>query len=121
MKTSDSLSVDARKIVNGQEEQMGILGCRLATSGAQFTCSMPNGVWALRYSRRQSRRRVEVAGQQEVSRRQHRSLALGSTIPSVQAIPLVVSLLGITLRSFELDSLAFLEARVDFDWSRSTC
>ena len=45
LKTSDSLSVDARKIVNGQEEQMGILGCRLATSGAQFTCSMPNGVW----------------------------------------------------------------------------
>jgi hypothetical protein len=45
VKTSDSLSVDARKIVNGQEEQMGIIGCRLATSGAQFTCSMPNGVW----------------------------------------------------------------------------
>ena len=45
VKTSDSLSVDARKIVNGQEEEMGILGCRLATSGAQFTCSMPNGVW----------------------------------------------------------------------------
>ncbi len=45
VKTSDSLSLDARKIVNGQEEQMGVLGCRLATSGAQFTCSMPNGVW----------------------------------------------------------------------------
>lgn len=42
---SDSLSVDARKIVNGQEEEMGILGCRLATSGAQFTCTIPNGVW----------------------------------------------------------------------------
>jgi hypothetical protein len=45
VKTSDVLSVDARKIVNGQEEKMGVLGCRLATSGAQFTCSMPNGVW----------------------------------------------------------------------------
>ena len=45
VKTSDSLSLDARKIVNGQEEQMGVLGCRLAASGAQFTCSMPNGVW----------------------------------------------------------------------------
>jgi hypothetical protein len=42
---SDSLSVDARKIVNGQEEEMGVLGCRLAASGAQFTCTMPNGVW----------------------------------------------------------------------------
>ena len=45
VKTSDSLSLDARKIVNGQEEQMGVLGCRLAASGAQLTCSMPNGVW----------------------------------------------------------------------------
>jgi hypothetical protein len=44
-KTSDSLSVDGRKIVNGQEVQMGILGCGLAKSGTQFTCSAPNGVW----------------------------------------------------------------------------
>jgi hypothetical protein len=42
---SDSLSVDARKIVNGQEEEMGVLGCRLAAPGAQLTCTMPNGVW----------------------------------------------------------------------------
>ena len=43
--TSDSLSLDARKIVNGQEDEMGVLGCRSATSGAQVTCTMPNGVW----------------------------------------------------------------------------
>ena len=42
---SDSLSLDARKIVNGQEEEMGVLGCRSAASGAQITCTMPNGVW----------------------------------------------------------------------------
>ena len=42
---SDSLSLHARKIVNGQEDEMGVLGCRLAVSGAQFTCRMPNGVW----------------------------------------------------------------------------
>jgi hypothetical protein len=42
---SDSLSLDARKIVNGQEEEMGVLGCRIAAPGAQFTCTMPNGVW----------------------------------------------------------------------------
>jgi hypothetical protein len=43
--TSDSLSVDARKIVNGQEVDMGVIGCRSAASGAQLTCTMPNGVW----------------------------------------------------------------------------
>jgi len=42
---SDKLSVDARKIVKGHEEEMGVLGCRLASSGARFTCTMPNGVW----------------------------------------------------------------------------
>jgi hypothetical protein len=41
----DSLSVDARKIVNGQEEEMGVLGCRVAKGGALFTCAIPNGVW----------------------------------------------------------------------------
>jgi hypothetical protein len=42
---SDSLSIDARKIVNGQEEEMGIIACHSAASGAQLTCTMPNGVW----------------------------------------------------------------------------
>jgi len=42
---SDSLSMDARKIVKGQEEEMGVLGCRAAASGAQVTCTMTNGVW----------------------------------------------------------------------------
>ena len=42
---SDSLSLDGRKIVNGQEVEMGILGCRLAASGGQITCTMTNGVW----------------------------------------------------------------------------
>ena len=43
--TRDSLSLDGRKIVNGQEEQMGVLGCRLDAPSAQLTCAMPNGVW----------------------------------------------------------------------------
>jgi hypothetical protein len=42
---TDSLSIDARKIVNGQEEEMGVIGCRFAAPGAQLTCTMPNGVW----------------------------------------------------------------------------
>lgn len=44
-KASDSLSVDARKIVNGQEEDMGVLVCRLAARGASFTCMLPTAVW----------------------------------------------------------------------------
>ena len=45
MTSSDSLSMDARKIVNGQEEEMGVLACSAATSSASFTCTMRNGVW----------------------------------------------------------------------------
>ena len=41
---SDSLSVDAGKIVNGQEEEMGVLACRIV-SGTQFRCTIRNGVW----------------------------------------------------------------------------
>ena len=42
---SDSLSLDARKIVNGQEEEMGVLGCRFRPVGAGIECNMRNGVW----------------------------------------------------------------------------
>ena len=42
---SDSITMDARKIVNAQEEEMGVLACRLARGGASFTCPMRNGVW----------------------------------------------------------------------------
>jgi hypothetical protein len=42
--SSDSLSVDARKIVNGHEEGMGVIGCAMV-SGTQFWCPMPKGGW----------------------------------------------------------------------------
>ena len=45
VKASDSISVDARKIVNGQEDGMGVLACRLTALGASFTCTIPTGVW----------------------------------------------------------------------------
>jgi hypothetical protein len=45
LNASDSLSFDGRKIVNGQELEMGVLGCRLATSGSRFMCTIPHGVW----------------------------------------------------------------------------
>ena len=44
-KAGDGLSVDARKIVKGKEEEMGVLDCSFAASVAQITCKMPNGVW----------------------------------------------------------------------------
>jgi hypothetical protein len=42
---SDSLLLDGRRIVNGQEVEMGVLGCRFAASAAQITCAIPSGVW----------------------------------------------------------------------------
>jgi len=44
-RTTDSLSMDARKIVDGQEEDMGVLGCRFDATSARLTCAMRNGVW----------------------------------------------------------------------------
>jgi hypothetical protein len=41
----DSVSIDARRMVNGQEEEMGVLGCGLEPSHAQLTCRMRNGAW----------------------------------------------------------------------------
>ena len=42
---SDSVALDARKIVAGREEEMGVLACTLAARGASITCAMRNGVW----------------------------------------------------------------------------
>lgn len=44
-KASDSVSMDARKIVNGQEEEMGVLACQLATNGSTLTCAIRNALW----------------------------------------------------------------------------
>ena len=41
----DSLAIDARKIVNAAEEQMGLIQCQINAATAQLTCTMPNGVW----------------------------------------------------------------------------
>lgn len=45
LNASDSLSLDARKIVNGREEEMGVLACRFTTPDASLTCTIPRGVW----------------------------------------------------------------------------
>jgi len=43
--TKDSLTMDARKIVKGQEEEMGVLGCHFDRARAQVVCGMRNGEW----------------------------------------------------------------------------
>jgi hypothetical protein len=45
MDAADSLALDARKIVRGEEQEMGVLACRLAPSSDQLTCTIPRGVW----------------------------------------------------------------------------
>ena len=45
MKPSDSLSLDARKIVRGEEQEMGELACRFIPSNRQITCAIPRGRW----------------------------------------------------------------------------
>lgn len=45
LNTSDSVSIDARKIVNTREEKMSDLACRLSTPGTSITCTIKNGVW----------------------------------------------------------------------------
>ena len=44
MKSPDSVAVDARKIVGGEEQEMGVLTCRLMPPTG-LTCTMPQGVW----------------------------------------------------------------------------
>ena len=41
----DSLTIDARKIVHGVEEPMGVLGCRFDAANSTLDCRMPNGAW----------------------------------------------------------------------------
>jgi len=46
MNVSDSVSFDARKVVNGQEEEMGgPMACHVSAKGAQLTCTPSYGVW----------------------------------------------------------------------------
>ena len=58
---SDSIPVDARKIVNAQEEEMGVFGCQFDAQGASLTCIIPRGVW------RFSIRRDSLVGELKLS------------------------------------------------------
>ena len=45
LKAADSLAIDARKIVRGEEQEMGVLSCHVAPTNGQLTCPLPQGVW----------------------------------------------------------------------------
>ena len=45
---TDSLTIDGRKIVRGEEQEMGILGCRFTPPEGPLTCTMPQGTWRFR-------------------------------------------------------------------------
>ena len=44
----DSLTLDARKIVRGKEEEMGVLTCRFTPPTGTLTCAIPRGRWQFR-------------------------------------------------------------------------
>lgn len=45
MKSPDSVSLDALKIVQGKEDDMGVLSCRFTPRSGQLACAIPRGVW----------------------------------------------------------------------------
>lgn len=45
---ADSLTVDARKIVRGDEQRMGVLTCRFTSPKGPLTCALPRGTWRFR-------------------------------------------------------------------------
>jgi hypothetical protein len=47
-RAADSLTVDARKIVRGEEEEMGVLTCRFTSPRGPLTCALPQGTWQFR-------------------------------------------------------------------------
>lgn len=45
---ADSVTVDARKIVRGEEEEMGVLTCHLAALTSSLMCPFARGTWMFR-------------------------------------------------------------------------
>jgi hypothetical protein len=48
---NDSLSIEARKVVDGQEKEASVLACQLNAPRAYITCAAPGGKWRLRVRR----------------------------------------------------------------------
>jgi hypothetical protein len=47
-KAADTLTMDARKIVRGEEQEMGVLTCRFTSPTGPLTCAIPQGTWLFR-------------------------------------------------------------------------
>jgi hypothetical protein len=47
-KAADSLTMDARKIVRGEEQEMGVLSCGFTLPTGPMTCAIPHGTWLFR-------------------------------------------------------------------------
>ena len=45
MKAADSVAVDGRRIMSGEEVDMGVLPCHVTPLNGQVTCTIPHGVW----------------------------------------------------------------------------
>ena len=48
LKAADSVAVDARKIVGGEEQEMGVLTCHAVPPNGELTCTVQQGVWHFR-------------------------------------------------------------------------
>jgi hypothetical protein len=42
---ADSVTLDARKIVSGEEQEMGVLTCHFASANGSLACAIPQGTW----------------------------------------------------------------------------
>ncbi|HKW09118.1 MAG TPA: hypothetical protein VJO33_01995 [Gemmatimonadaceae bacterium] len=47
-KAADTLTIDARKIVRGEEQEMGVLTCGFTPPNGPLTCAIPQGIWQFR-------------------------------------------------------------------------
>jgi hypothetical protein len=47
-KAAGRLTLDARKIVRGEEQEMGVLTCRFPSPNGPLTCAIPRGTWKFR-------------------------------------------------------------------------
>ena len=47
-KAADSVTVDARRIVRGEEQEMGVLTCHFPSPNGPLTCVIPRGTWEFR-------------------------------------------------------------------------
>jgi len=47
-KAADSLTIDGRKIVGAEEQEMGVLTCHFTAPSGPLTCAIPQGTWQFR-------------------------------------------------------------------------